>query len=385
MENLKSNIHNFIIWEKARKKTDIILQKIEEQFIIKEIFEVRWSKKEFGLNLKRFYGDTLPNTLEKIESCGKGKFLVIIIEDSKSNYGLRKTSIGKQVVNTNVYDAKMIFRKLIGGKYPIHASINKKETDHDLTLIFGKNLQDFKNILIKKWDGTIKEFNGDLQGTNGWKDIKQLFYVLNSTTNYIVLRNFENFTKNILEEKHQDIDLLTDDKWQINYLLNQKILKNSNGVLRPYVMINDNKISFDLRYVGDTYYDEKWSKHMLNRKILSENGFYRPNDEDYFYSLLYHCLIHKLKISSDYKIKLITLGKKIRLKNKLLESLNDSNNAKKILEVYLKKKKYRYTSSLFYKFSHNELTRITDVAIYTLKKEGIKYLLRAIKAKMENK
>ena len=29
MENLKSNIHNFIIWEKACKKTDIILQKIE--------------------------------------------------------------------------------------------------------------------------------------------------------------------------------------------------------------------------------------------------------------------------------------------------------------------------------------------------------------------
>ena len=73
--------------------------------------------------------------------------------------------------------------------FSIHGSIHEKETNHDLTLILGKNPYDLlKNG--EKWDGKIKEFKGDLFGTNGWKNLQDVFYLLNSTTK---LCNFTKF------------------------------------------------------------------------------------------------------------------------------------------------------------------------------------------------
>ena len=123
----------------------------------------------------------------------------------------------------------------------------------------------------------------DLVGWNEWKDLKQLFYVLNSTTNYLVLRNFENYP-GIINEDHKDIDILTDDRWQIKHILNMKLFKDKNGIKRLYVLIQNEKITFDIKYVGDSYYDEKWSKKMLDTKKF-ESGFYRPDEKNYFYSL----------------------------------------------------------------------------------------------------
>src|SRR3990172_1615512 len=130
---MDSMIHIFIIWENALAWYEGLLYDIEKKFTVKAVYDVSWSPQYFTNNLKRFYGDTLPKPFKKTENCGTGNFLVIICEDIHPKIGLRKTSIGKQYVNTNVYDCKISFRRRIGGDYPIHASINKKETDHDLT------------------------------------------------------------------------------------------------------------------------------------------------------------------------------------------------------------------------------------------------------------
>lgn len=382
---MQSNIHIFIIWEKARAKTGKLLEDIKKHFTIKEVYKVSWTKNNFEKNLRRFYGATLPKPIKKVEACGIGNFLVIIIEDNQPKTDWRKTSIGKQLVNTNVYDLKRTYRRWIGGEFPIHGSINQKETDHDLTLIFGKNLNDFKKTLPKNWDQKIKLFNNDLVGAKTWKNLNELFYVLNSTTNYLVLRNFEEIPDKIDLNLHNDIDLLTDDKWQINYILNQRIVKNSKGIPRPYVLVDDKKISIDLRYVGDRYYDKKWSRKMLENKELTQNGVYSPNSEDYFYSLLYHVLIHKSKISVDYIPKLIKIAEKINIKNFSKETFQRRKNLEKILEIFLKKNGYRYTDSFSYKLRHNEFFRLSDIAIKTSKQEGIGYLLRASKGKIKRR
>ena len=45
---------------------------------------------------------------------------------------------------------------LIGKKFTIHSSVSKNETEHNLTLLFGKNIDDFTKELPTKWDGIIK-------------------------------------------------------------------------------------------------------------------------------------------------------------------------------------------------------------------------------------
>ena len=125
-----------------------------------------------------------------------------------------------ELVNIKIFDNKKLYRKLSGKGFAIHSSITDKETNDDLTLLLGKNTQDLTKDLSEKWDGTIKKLESDLVGQNGWKDMNQLFYVLNSTTNYVILRNFDELPEKYLIYEHNDIDILTDDFLRIPYITN---------------------------------------------------------------------------------------------------------------------------------------------------------------------
>ena len=80
----------------------------------------------------------------------------------------------------------------------------------------------------------------------------------------------------------------------------------------------DQKVLVDCRWVGDCYC-EKWQRKILETRIFQENGkFFRPDEINYAYSLLYHALIHKKIIARDYEFKLRAL-----LGNMLKENLED--------------------------------------------------------------
>ena len=81
MHKDESKLYLFIIWEKSRNKTDQILDDLREKFVIKDVYQVKWSKENFLNNLRRFYGQSLPDAQKKAEVCGTGPFLVIIISD----------------------------------------------------------------------------------------------------------------------------------------------------------------------------------------------------------------------------------------------------------------------------------------------------------------
>ena len=70
------------------------------------------------------------------------------------------------------------------------------------------------------------------------------------------------------------------------------------------VNITDQDVLFDFRYVGDDYFDSNWQLDILEGSQLVRSSFYAPNETDYFYSLLYHGLLHKSVLSSDYIDKL---------------------------------------------------------------------------------
>jgi len=159
-------------------------------------------------------------------------------------------------------------------------------------------------------------------------EMRDVFCILNTYENWVLLRNWENIKESLISDLHQDVDILTEDYYRTLTLLNTHPVFDQKYRVHYLVKLDGQQIPFDIRYVGDKYYDEKWEKQMLKNRV-SENGIYRLNNEDYFWSLLYHAVFHKRAISEDYREKLERLRKerigtyeeaKNRLKKYLIES-----------------------------------------------------------------
>ena len=370
---MDTELHAFIIWKNARDMTNDILNDLKKKFELLEVYEVNWSPEFFSDNMSRFYGVNLPPGAFKANQHDFGPFLLCIIEDKNPIYGNRETAKGETHVNINTFDAKQTYRSWTGGGNNIHASNTEEETEHDLILLLGKNLKDIRNSLPQAWNGKIKSVDSDLVGSKGWKNTSQLFYVLNATVNYLVLRNFENISDLHVQNNvwgDSDIDILTNQVEQIRFITNaKKILEEKNQEFH-LVMIANNNV---LLHVGEQYYDPKWANDILNRKVLSQHGFYTPNDEDHFYSLLYRGLVQKPMVPDDYIERLVSLSSKLKINNLTRESsstaswffsgkltVNSFGNysssipydiAIEILDAYMRKMGYEYMPrdySVFY-------------------------------------
>ena len=358
----------FIIWFNAYNTKKNIIKDIKTKYVIKEVYEICWSPKYFSNNLSRFYGGKLPPGCPKEQRIGKGPFTLIIVEDNNPNYGERLVrNHNIEFVNTNIFDDKMKYRKWAEGteKVPdrIHATNTPKETTQDLTLLLGCNLKDFfKEIGQNKWDGTIKSIKRELVGARSWENINQLFYVLNSTINYVILRNFESLPTVYPLADKGDIDLLVENYNKTYLIMNAKPVCSEDYRVQNEVNIAGQIVRFDIRFVGDHYYDDLWEKKILKNKKLNTMGFYNLCDEDYFYTLLYHAIVHKPVICDDYRQRLTKMGNNLGITN------IDQNT----LDEYMEKMKYRYTrprdKSVYYHI--NEKVKINKYVTHILR--GIK-------------
>ncbi|WP_035291749.1 hypothetical protein [Clostridium sp. KNHs214] len=343
---ISSEIHLFILWENARYKEWQIIEDIKNNFKILGLYEINWSKEKFSENLSRFYGRKLPVGSNKEKHCGVGPFLLIVVEDYSPKYMQRKTSKGVEIVNIKTFDSKSKYREWTGGGHKIHCTNSKKETDHDLTLLLGVNSCDYKK---SKKDFSSKEvikLNSDIVGSKGWKNIRELFYVLNNTIEYVVLRNFECLPDQYNMENHGDIDILS------NNLIDMIWIMNGEKVFRPKyrvqykVNIGGEVVLFDCRYVGDNYYDINWEKNILNNRVIVEDTFYAPNTYEYYYSLLYHAIIHKRKVPSDYIFQLWKMCEKVGINELDIKDFSEIKNMKNQLELFMESKGYNYTEPI---------------------------------------
>lgn len=338
-----SEIHLFIIWEHARSIEEKILDDIRSKFKIVKIYEVHWSKDRFAENLSRFYGTLLPTNSRKEIHVGTNPFLVVIVEDADPVYETHTTSKGDADVNTKLFTSKATHREWTGGGHRVHGSNTQEEADHNLTLLFGKNTADLMQS-INQSSTKIEIWENDPIGTDGWESLEQLLYVLNSTIPYVLLRNFDGIPKNYYAENHGDIDMLVSNYQDAVFLTNAKpVFKSKNRVLHT-VRINDSDVKFDFRSIDDGYYDANWETSILKNRIFLSQGFYAPNPRDYFYSLLYHALIHKPALGDDYKQKLIKLAPTID--EKLSSASFQNGAALSLLSDFLLKNKYAFTQPI---------------------------------------
>lgn len=321
-------LHLFIIWEAAQALRSKILNDIKNNFTIISIKNIKWDSDNFSQNLTRFYGENLPNGSHKEIEVGKGRFSLIVVIDQNPIYEQRLTSKGSSRVNVNTFDAKARYREWTGGGHKIHATNNPIESRHDLFLLLGSTVEQH---LRETENPPAREENIDrnITGCVQWNSLGELLTALNETTKYVVLRNHEGFPHTHNDETHGDIDLLVESKNNIASLLNAKPVYRSSSRSHYKINVGNKTIRFDIRFVGDGYYDENWQKSILDNRIYKD-GFYIPSDDDARYSLLYHALIHKPKISEDYAAVLKKAGIEERF-------------SKESLREYMQQKLYKYT------------------------------------------
>jgi len=305
-------LHIVILWQHGRTVEKELLEELNSEYQVLGEYEIDWGE-DFSQYLTRFYGQNLPKNCGKERHCGNGKFLLVTFLDNNPTYSCVETSRGSEYVNINIFYLKEKYRKLTGGGHKIHTTNSPQETSHDLYLLLGVDCETY--LAEKKGTAAIERksittFTGG--GTKGWGSLEQLFSFMNSQINYVVLRNFEMLPHNYYSKEHGDIDLLVEDLDDAVYVTGAEKVHSENFRVYHKVRINHEDVFFDFRHIGDRYYDEPWERHILQHRTLLDQGFYIPGPEDYAYSLIYHALIHKKRIASDYPEKIATALRSIK-------------------------------------------------------------------------
>ena len=272
---------NFYSKEEIKRiliENDLFLIKIKEHYIPQN--KVHETMCEF-YNLKKYQWS-------KNDQRAKEPFTIYLIKDNSPIYKERNTSKGIRKVNVKMYDLKNNLRSSINSNNCfIHGTDNIQETKDNL-----RTLGLFDQLYERK----------------SFENIESVFNSLNQIKKFkwLILRNFDKFPHNIYLKDHEDIDLLVDDFFTAKAILDSEAICINNRyedggerVLQS-VLINKKEVLFDFRHLGDNYYHLNWEKALLrNRKRYKM--FYIPDEINYKYSILYHSIVHKTKISENYK------------------------------------------------------------------------------------
>lgn len=146
-----------------------------------------------------------------------------------------------------------------------------------------------------------------LVGTNGWKNLEEYFAALkNAQIEYLVLRKYEELPIGFIEND-KDLDVLCFNHDEFVAFSCAK--KRSIGISGYKILVDNEWIALDVRFVGDCYFDVCWARDMLVKRTLYKNLVYIMDTENYLFSVLYHTLTQK-KYISDYYYKFILEQKK---------------------------------------------------------------------------
>lgn len=292
-----SELHLFVIWERARYKLEEILADIDVHFIIVRQFDIYWSPEKVAINFSKFYGAKLEDVDEKVRLCGGGCFRLVVVEDTNPTYAARQTSRGVEVVNVNMFDAKTRYRQWTDGGHQIHATNSCEEMRHDYTLLTGERARD---IDVNSRETSVCSLHKNVMGVDSWESVKQLFFVLNETVPYVILRGQKQILEDYFPEEHRDVDILVPNCFYENAIRIIGGIPDCNPD-RPHqrIIINGETYYIDIWRTENYYFDPQWELCMIKHRQI-ENGLMVLSEEDNFYALLYHCVITKGALLSDY-------------------------------------------------------------------------------------
>ncbi|MGN0894347.1 MAG: hypothetical protein ACI4ND_05055, partial [Succinivibrio sp.] len=157
-----------------------------------------------------------------------------------------------------------------------------------------------------------------------WNSTSSLLSYI-ASENYLILRGRSSVCENFSESS--DWDILCKDKELFVNKIGAESLVTGEYCFNYVARVSGKKLYLDIRTIGDGYYDAVWQERMLQNRVEYQN-FYILNENDFYYSILYHALIHKKTIPSKYQ--------------KIFSSLDDFSESSLIKQLadYMKKNKY---------------------------------------------
>lgn len=321
--------HLFIFWRWPADRLEATLDKVRQRFDIEHAQFIRWTRERTVENFQRFYAMLSRHAYEKYAEAGTAPFLLLLVTDRSPIYQYRiARGSGFKKVNANTFDLKQILRKQ--GGTSLHATNDQREFRRDLMLLLGERAADFYPT---KWDGdagSIEEVHRDVVAADGWQSLSQVFAVLNEAVNYVVLRNFDDLPGSYNPKVCGDVDLLLEDADARN-----RAASILNREQRGTTVVGGQKVAFDFRAVEDFYYDPEWSRRILRDRVMIR-GFYAPNPEQHFFSLLYHAHIQKPDSVEIYAPKLLALAQEIGLDWVTPQWVTERDRAAELLANWMK-------------------------------------------------
>ena len=186
--------------------------------------------------------------------------------------------------------------------------------------------------------------------------MRQVFSVLNECSQHVVLRNFNNFFEQPISEEHTDVDILTSDYDGICRITNSIPTRSEKFRVQNRVLVGGIKINFDFRTVGDYYYDSKWGENIIKDRVVHGAGFFVPNEINFFYSLLYHAIIHKNRVSENYIEDLCRTGKNLNI-NVAKDKLLDKQYGLELLSSFMFPKGYEFVTPKDFSVGFNNVDK----------------------------
>lgn len=361
IHNLEGDYGCFAIWELAKPYKDRIRNLLSLNFEIVLETEIEWSIRNFHDNVSRLYEDPLFDSIskeERISGYAKNKitnnvFTLFVIKDYKPNYSYTlSTSKIVDLSNLNVMNVKKEIRKWVyddlAVKYAVHATDNIYEFFVQGPLLLGVDL--FKSILNGARP-SIERISKDLEGADGWSSWEQVFEILNLTSNYLLLKDYDGIP---FKYRGKDIALLTDNYQRLASALG--VLQSSSNSCKGRIRIGGKQIPITMMFVGDKSYCTSWQKDMLNSKVY-KNGVSILPDSMYFFSLLFYCKVRKKQIMKKHIKLLESIAKKLDFTWFDRHILLDDVAAGKVLQGYFQAKNYYYEDPMDKKAFVNKKVR----------------------------
>lgn len=335
---LEEDFACFALWEGALKKEDEILLDLSRTFTVIANVIVYWSEKYYSRNIQRLYEQHGAETLFRghSEKIGTPPFRFVIVKDYDPYYTWKRSVSGIiEPSNERVVAAKYRYRDMFEKRYQVHSSNNIEEFLVQASLILGA--ENLKEVLASSSavDTTVHK---DLEGARGWRDWEHLFSTLSPCCRYLVLRNFESLPERL---EDADIDFLTDKLQRFASAAN--VMQDPRRPYKGTLNVAGKSIPTDIRSLGDNYFAAQWQRTALERRERRHN-FYVPAKDDNFFSLLYHCKVHKYSVKKEYFDRLQKMAKEMRFDWFDATRLDDDDEMGRLLAGYYRANEYHYVN-----------------------------------------
>ena len=271
-------LHLIVLWNTTHPDAASTYEQALDEFgtsiVATEMHAAYSTSKERISRLTRFYEKNLPPGFMLDDARGRGAFLLIYLKLTKSQYGpCRGGASGRGLTSCPLTNQ---FKSSVRTKIPtllVHATDSVTETTDNL------------NALGLSYASRFGVHRAS------WNSLEDVLHALDAVCDYVMLRDFEGYTRDARVPKGGEVDLLTSDFTKAMIVLGRvpavapwQMVGSGGDRASLSVIVGGFQVKFHVRHIGDGYMDPQWAARVLQRRVFwNAGGFYVPCKTDHFY------------------------------------------------------------------------------------------------------